>query len=144
MRVTSLVVDAIDATVALAPRDLSAALDDEVGARGSLATRADALVDAIAATRSREDALAASEAAQHRKKTIQRLVSWRRSEWKASDAVAHLEQRDQVVDVLDLVVGDENFGVHELAELALLVVDEVRAHITSVDGQALRELHFVI
>jgi len=66
--VTSLVVDAVDATVALAPRDLSAALDDEVGARGALARRADALVDAIDATRSREDAIAASEAAQIREK----------------------------------------------------------------------------
>ena len=62
----------------------------------------------------------------------------------ASDAATHLQQRDQVVDVLDLVVGHENFRVHELAELALLVVDEVRAYITSVDGQALRELDLVV
>ena len=63
---------------------------------------------------------------------------------RQKDAATHLQQRDQVVDVLDLVVRDENFGVHELAELALLVVDEVRAYITSVDGQALRELHFIV
>jgi hypothetical protein len=106
----SSLVDAIDATVAT-----SAALDDEVGARGSLARRADALVDAIDATRSREDAIAASKIG---KKTTQRLVSWRRSKWKASDAATNLEQRDQVVHVLDLVVGHEDLGVHELAEPA--------------------------
>ena len=62
----------------------------------------------------------------------------------ASDAVAHLEQRDQVVDVLDLVVRDQNLRVHELAELPFLVVHEVRAYITSVDRETLRELHFVV
>ena len=118
--------------------------------------------DAIAATpaprRPRRDAIAATTAwRRHRreprrgpkqlkfeKKTIQRLVSWRRSGSTASDAVADLEQRDQVVHVLDLVVGHEDLGVHELAELALLVVHEVRRDVASVYGQALRELDFVV
>jgi hypothetical protein len=63
---------------------------------------------------------------------------------RQKDAATHLQQRDQVVDVLDLVVGHEDFGVHELAELPFLVVDEVRAYITSVYRETFRELDFVV
>ena len=63
---------------------------------------------------------------------------------RRADAATHLEQRDQVVHVLDLVVGHQNLRVHELAELPFLVVHEVRAYITSVDGQTFREFDLVV
>jgi hypothetical protein len=109
------------------------------------------LVDAIDATRdaylSRDATTAAPTRTKRPKiktKTTQRLVSWRRSASTASDAATDLEQRDQVVDIFNFVVRDENLRVHQFTQLSFLIIDEVRAYVTSVDGQALRELDLII
>mmetsp|Transcript_18765 Transcript_18765/g.33765 ORF Transcript_18765/g.33765 Transcript_18765/m.33765 type:complete len:272 (-) Transcript_18765:756-1571(-) len=53
------------------------------------------------------------------------------------------EQGDDFVDVVELGVGDEYAGGHELGDLTFLVLDEVGGDVAAVDGEALGEFDLV-
>mmetsp|Transcript_61786 Transcript_61786/g.163792 ORF Transcript_61786/g.163792 Transcript_61786/m.163792 type:complete len:642 (+) Transcript_61786:81-2006(+) len=54
-----------------------------------------------------------------------------------------LEQRHELVHILDLAVGDEDLGVGELARLQLLVLHKVRRDVPAVDLHPLGEVDLV-